>query len=106
MRCFKESTFVLTFSTFPNFLQTTDQAWGFIDDRVIKVRRGSLEELYNENLSTLPQWVLITGITKTTWSKGGVDAFISTLGVPLEAEYLWSSWGHALHALVMLEYTS
>lgn len=44
------------------------------------------------------------------WCKEVVDAIISTLGVPLEAEYISSPWGHTLracvHACVMLDFTN
>lgn len=44
--------------------------------------------------------------SEVMWSKGGIDAIISTLGVPLEAEDRWSPWGHALRACVMLDVTT
>lgn len=35
-----------------------------------------------------------------------IDAIISTFEVPLKAEHLWSPWGHALQACVMMDFTT
>lgn len=61
--------------------------------------------LLNENFDDLPQWVLLIGLKETMWSKEGLEVIISTLGVPLEAEYTATPWGHGLGVCVMLEFT-
>lgn len=105
MSCFKASTFILEFTTTLNFLRAADWTWGFIDDSIIKMCRDLSKELCKENLSSISQWVLIVDMSETMWSKGGVDS-ISTLGAPLEVEYRWSPWEHALRACVMLDFNS
>lgn len=102
---FKDSTYALTFSTILDFLRAADRTWSFIDDRVIRVSRGSPELLHSDNFQSLPQWVIITGLSESMWAKGAISAIVSTLGVPLEAEHLFSKWGHALRACVMMEFT-
>lgn len=38
-------------------------------------------------------------------AREGVSAIIITLEVPLEAEHLFSKWGHVLRACIMMDYT-
>lgn len=38
------------------------------------------------------------------WCKEGIEAIISTMGVPLEAEYIAIPWGHTLRACVMMDF--
>lgn len=61
----KDSIFVLTFSSVHDYLRAADRTSGFIDDRVLRVSRVSPEELYCDNFKSLPQWVLITGMTES-----------------------------------------
>lgn len=102
---YKESTFVITFTLDPNYLRVVDQVWGFINDKVLRVSCDTPEMLHQDNFKSLPQWVLITGMTKTMWAREVVSTIISTLGVPLEAEHFFSKWEHALRACVMIDYT-
>lgn len=58
---FKGHTSVVKFSLVP-LLCVADRSWGFVDDRTVMVNPGSSEELYSENLKTIPQWVLLSGL--------------------------------------------
>lgn len=69
----------------PDYLRGADREWGFIDDRTVIVSRRSPEELHKEKFEKLPQWALFTRLKEVVWSKEGVEAVISTMGVPLEA---------------------
>lgn len=64
----------MTFSSVPDYLIGSDKACGFIDDRTVVVSKGMPEELKVEKLKAIPQWVLLSRMKETMWSKEGVDA--------------------------------
>lgn len=50
----------------------------------MRVNHDPPELLYNDNFKSLPQWILITGMSESMWAKEAISAIVSTLGVPLE----------------------
>lgn len=69
----------------PDYLCVVDKAWSFIDQTMI-ISCDPPKKLMKESFESIPQWVLLTRLKETMWSKVGLEAIISTMGTPLEAE--------------------
>lgn len=95
---YRGGTFQVFFTTVPDYLRDADKAWGFIDNQTVVISQGSLEKLFEEKFENFPQWVLLTSLKEAMWYKVGVEAIFSTMGIPLEAKYIATPWGHGLHA--------
>lgn len=66
--------------------------------------KEELEFLYREVIKSVPQWVLIMGLCEHMWCHQGIEAIASTLGSPLEVEYMWMEWGHGIRLCTLIEY--
>lgn len=103
--CFKDSTFIIDFSTVPDYLCVADCTWGFADDRTINKSRDSPQVLmmriwvHSHSGFSSMECLKLCGPRMESMQ-------LSTLGLPLEAEHMWSPWGHSLRACVMLYFTS
>lgn len=107
VQLYKESTYLVHFTSVLDYLRAADRIWDFIDDRTIVISRDPSEQILNENFENLPQWVLLTGLKGTMWWKEGIEAHLKhiTMGVPLEAKHITMPLGHGVWACVMMEFS-
>ncbi|GJX35089.1 cytokinin dehydrogenase 3-like protein [Tanacetum coccineum] len=66
------------------------------------------ENLFNEDVSTIPVWVKLHGVPVTAFSDDGLSAIATKLGIPLMLDSYTSdmciqSWGRSSYARVMID---
>ncbi|GJS78435.1 beta-caryophyllene synthase [Tanacetum coccineum] len=101
-----------------NYVRNTWGKYGLVESmlnsstRIFSFQFSSMEGLdamlENEDVSNIPVWVKIHGVSVTTFSEDGLSSISTNLGTPLMLEFYTSdmciqSWGRSSYAKALIE---